>query len=260
MLFYFSGTGNSLHAARTLLKPGERLVSMAEAEKRSEYSYHLAKGERAGFIFPVYCFTLSDVVLRFVRKLNLTGQGYVFSVITCGGNIGHAGGFLKRELQKRGISLSAVWPLAMPDDTVFYYDLASEAENRKKLSAADHTLRILKENIKREQKNEPGNGMTSRMMRPVYYAISGTRAFRVTDACIHCGKCEKNCPDGIIHLVNGKPTWVASHCTKCSGCINRCPAQAIQYGRKTEKRLRYVHPELEGQSNHHENQNEKITV
>lgn len=51
MLFYFTGTGNSLHVARNLLRSGERLVNMAEAGKRSEYTYHLKKGERVGFIF-----------------------------------------------------------------------------------------------------------------------------------------------------------------------------------------------------------------
>ena len=244
MLFYFTGTGNSLHVARNLLRPGERLVNMAEAQKHAEYSYHLAGSERVGFIFPVYCFTLSNVVLRFVQKLDLKGQGYVFSVITCGGNTGHAGGYLKEDLSKRGIQLEASFSLPMPDNTVFYYDLASPEENKTKLKEADQRLIVLKEDIEQEKRNDPGSGMASHVMRPVYYAISGTRAFRVTDACIHCGKCERNCPDGIIRLVNGKPTWTASHCTKCSGCINRCPVQAIQYGRGTEKRLRYVHPEI----------------
>ncbi|MGI5933052.1 MAG: 4Fe-4S dicluster domain-containing protein, partial [Eubacterium sp.] len=35
-----------------------------------------------------------------------------------------------------------------------------------------------------------------------------------------------------------------SHCTKCSACINRCPVQAIQYGKRTKKRPRYVHPDM----------------
>ena len=241
MLFSFSGTGNSLHVARTLLHPGEKLVNMA----KGDHLYHLEKGERVGFIFPVYCFTLSHVVLHFVQHLKLTGQGYVFSVSVCGGNTGHAGAYLKEELSKRDIQLNALFSLAMPDDTVFYYDLASPEENQKKLRKAEQKLSVLKKTIEQEKQNDPGSGFTSKMMQPVYYdAIRGTKAFHVNDACIHCGKCERNCPDGIIRLVDGKPTWRASHCTKCSGCINRCHVQAIQYGRKTENRFRYVHPEM----------------
>ena len=31
---------------------------------------------------------------------------------------------------------------------------------------------------------------------------------------------------------------------KCNGCINRCPVSAIQYGKKTASRGRYVNPVL----------------
>lgn len=244
MIFYFSGTGNSLAAAKRLLLPGEQLVNMADAWKKSEFSYKLNDNERCGFVFPVYCFTLSDVVLRFVRKLELKGQGYVFAVITCGGNIGHAGGFLKEELKKRGITLSAAFSLPMPDDTVFYYDIDPQEESDKKLRDAEGTIREIKRRIEAGVKRDPGSGGSSRVMRPVYRAISGTRSFWVTDDCIHCGMCQRNCPDDVIRLENGKPVWTRSHCTKCSACINRCPVRAIQYGRKTEGRRRYVNPVL----------------
>jgi hypothetical protein len=41
MISYFTGTWNSLPAAKTLAEPGERLISKADAARRSEYSYEL---------------------------------------------------------------------------------------------------------------------------------------------------------------------------------------------------------------------------
>ena len=48
----------------------------------------------------------------------------------------------------------------------------------------------------------------------------------------------------VIRMKEGRPVWVKPHCSHCSGCINRCPAKAIQFGKKTAARRRYVHPDL----------------
>ena len=62
------------------------------------------------------------------------------------------------------------------------------------------------------------------------------------DACISCGLCEKICTSGCIEMAAGIPVWTQDKCNMCLACLNRCPATAIQYGKKTEKRGRYVHP------------------
>lgn len=242
MIFYFTGTGNSLYAAKKLLGDGEALISMASAADKKEYRYTAADGEKIGFIFPVYCFTLNDVVLDFVRHLELEGASYVYAVITCGGSIGNAGGFLRAELKKRGIHLDGVYPLLMPDNTVFFYDIAPENETRERLDRAESELEKIRGSIESRQITRAGWSIPSRAMRPVYHLIARTNSFHVTDKCVGCGMCARNCPDHAIEMKDKKPVWVKPRCTKCSACINRCPVQAIQYGRGTEKRLRYVNP------------------
>ena len=74
MIFYFTGTGNSLWAAKQLAKDGEKLISIADARKNEEYKYSVHDKENVGFVFPVYCYTLSDVVLDFVSKLSWKTQ------------------------------------------------------------------------------------------------------------------------------------------------------------------------------------------
>ena len=62
MIFYFTGTGNSLMAAKAVARSGEELINMAEARKQGNCKYELAENERVGFVFPVYCYTVPDAV------------------------------------------------------------------------------------------------------------------------------------------------------------------------------------------------------
>lgn len=51
--------------------------------------------------------------------------------------------------------------------------------------------------------------------------------------CIACGKCERNCPSGAIHLINNVPMIDYSKCIHCYKCLEGCPRKCIKY----------VHPE-----------------
>lgn len=244
MIFYFTGTGNSLMAAKALAQDGERLVDMAKARKARDHRFDIPDGERIGFVFPVYWYTLPDVVLDFVRALEIGGAGrYVFSVITCGGGIAGAGAFLAKELAAKGLRLSYATPLLMPDCTVFYYNLETDENNASRLSAAGVRLSEIKAELE-AKKEKKARGFFSEVMRIMYRASEKTKKFYATDACVGCGMCEKNCPDAAIEIRNGKPVWIKKNCTKCAACINRCPQKAIQYGKATEKRRRYVNPIL----------------
>ena len=55
MIFYFSGTGNSLWVARRLAGLlGDRLVAIADAINSQSYSFELAPDESVGMVFPTY--------------------------------------------------------------------------------------------------------------------------------------------------------------------------------------------------------------
>ena len=244
MIFYFSGTGNSLMAAKALAREGENIVDMAAARKAGAYVYPL-EGERIGFVFPVYCYTIPSLVLDFIRHLEIKDGGYAFAVVTCGGGIGGTSAFLAKELGKRGVSLSYATPLLMPDNAVFYYAIKPKAEIDARLEEAEKRLGEIKKEIESERKKR-ARGAFSKALYPMYRLLSKTEAFFVTDVCVHCGLCARNCPEEAIKMTDGKPEWVKKSCVKCAACINRCPVAAIEYGKGTEKRGRYVNPILRG--------------
>lgn len=69
---------------------------------------------------------------------------------------------------------------------------------------------------------------------PIYrqtFSLGGApthpQGFQITDACIGCGTCARNCPQQCI--TPGKPFAIAQeHCLHCGLCYENCPVQAIE--------------------------------
>lgn len=244
MIFYFTGTGNSLYAAQELLEDGERLVDMAAARNNGEFEYDIAKGERVGFVFPVYFYTVNDLVREFISKVTLNGAGYIYGVITCGGGIASAGAELSKLLEERGYKLCRVFKLLMPDNALFYYNLPPLNVLDEKLRQAEEPLKEIAEAVRAKKCRDTVKGHFEKVKLGVYHKMTKTKSFYVTDKCISCGLCAERCPDQAIEMQNGKPVWVKENCIHCAACICRCPVQAIEHGNSTIGRTRYVNPIL----------------
>ena len=245
MIFYFTGTGNSLYAAQKLADGGEEIVSIVEALRSKTFHYTLKEGEKLGFVFPVYFYTVSDPVLELVRHLTVENAGFVYAVIPCGASIGAAGGFLKSELKKRGLELQRLDALVVPDGALIFYDIDAPEKMEQQLAAATKELASIKQAVdRREGSRITGSSVLGKVGLAAYHACMSTKAFYADEKCVGCGKCASICPSGAIEMLGGRPAWPKSKCLKCCGCINRCPVSAIQYGKKTASRGRYVNPVL----------------
>lgn len=245
MIFYFTGTGNSLFAAKTLAHDGEEVISVIDAVRSKAFRYSLQENEPLGFVFPVYFYTVSDPVLELVRNLTVENAGFVYAVITCGAGIGTAGGFLKSELKKRGLELQRVDALVVPDGALIFYNIDPPEKMEEQLEAAKTELASIRQAIDRREGNRiKGSPALGKAWLAAYHACMSTNPFRTDEKCIGCGKCVSICPAGAISMVDGRPAWTKNKCLKCCGCINRCPVSAIQYGKRTVNRGRYVNPIL----------------
>lgn len=81
--------------------------------------------------------------------------------------------------------------------------------------------------------------MMSEVLNPVMYSLMiSAKGFTATEQCTGCGKCEARCPLNNVTLTDGKPLW-GNNCTHCMACIAGCPAEAIEYGKKTQGKPRY---------------------
>lgn len=244
MIFYFTGTGNSLWAAKRLATEGEELINIADAIRENNYEYKVSSGENVGLVFPVYFYTVPSIIKDFVAKLKLEGAEYVYAVITCGGGISQADAVLKKLLAERSIKLNYAKALLMPDNSMLFYQIPPVSESGKRLDDAGKQLVDIKKIIDRRFNKSIGDStVLSDMVGLGYKMCNKTAKFYADENCVGCGMCAKNCPQDVIEMKEGKPQWVKETCSKCSACINRCPKQAIQYGKATKKRNRYVNPE-----------------
>ena len=82
IVYYFTGTGNSLAAAKAIcVRLGDcELVSIpALAGSPAEI---IPGADRVGIVCPVYDFGLPSIVAEFAERLDLSGTGYCFAVLT----------------------------------------------------------------------------------------------------------------------------------------------------------------------------------
>ena len=243
MIIYFSGTGNSQYVAKKLLEEDEKLVSMAELMKSNDYNIELANDEKLGLVFPVYFYTVPSIVKEFLERAEIKNADYVYSVITCGGGTGQASAVLKKILADKGIKLSYFRELVMPDNSMLFYQIPSVEAAQERLAIAQTEIDGIKSDLEKRKTTHIGDYVfLSNLMNVGYKLCSGTKKFYAEESCIGCGLCERNCPEQVIKLENNRPVWIKENCCKCSACINRCPEKAIQYGKATKNRNRYVNP------------------
>lgn len=282
MVFYFSGTGNSLWVADQLAKMlGEPLVSVAGELRKTDDSlvYALRETEPILFVYPVHSWGPAVPVLRFISRLKFTGYTGqpIYSVCTCGDECGYTDRRIRKALAARGLSLTAAYSVRMPNNYILLpgFSVDSPEVEKKKLEEAPARVAAILDRLKKESKecglqpdaqqpevaamqSDLSGGkevsfyhtgsfpfVKSYLIYPLFtnFAI-GKNAFYATDACISCGLCARLCPTGTITLsASGRPQW-ADTCVQCVACIHRCPVRAIEYGKETQKKGRYCHPQI----------------
>jgi Formate hydrogenlyase subunit 6/NADH:ubiquinone oxidoreductase 23 kD subunit (chain I) len=254
MIFYFSGTGNSLHVAKGIgASQKEKLVSIADESRKSSnmLEYTFAKGELLGFVFPVYAWGPPRIVLDFIRRMSIEGESpYVFSVCTCGDEEGGTTHLMQKTLARKGLKLNCAFTIQMPNNFIIMgYDVVSADLERGALQAAEGKLSEINDVLSHRQVgvyrliSGKAAAIKTTLAHPLFNQFAlNTKKFHATDSCTRCKLCERICPVQTI-VVTDKPSW-GNACTHCLACINRCPARAIQYGNDTIRKGRYVHPDL----------------
>lgn len=253
MIFYFTGTGNSLAAAEYLAEEtGEQLIDMAQALRERNFQHQAGAGESVGLVFPVYYWGIPTLVGSFLKHLEVSAaeNGYFWAVITCGGSIGGADQQLRSLMSQKGYLLKAVYPLVMPENYILMpkvMPLSTPEEEKKILEQAEFSLEEIGAAIRGREERKfsgPKARIASKLAWTVYRKGRKTGLFWADEGCIGCGRCQQVCPIEAIDCKEGKPVWVKERCVLCLACINRCPVQAIQYGNRTKDCGRYHHPSL----------------
>lgn len=245
-IFYFSGTGNSLKVARDLAGriPQSRLVSIPQA-MRQEFDC----AGKIGIVFPVYMFGLPLIVSEFIKKLKLGLAHYIFAVLTLGGLSGNALNQLKEELRSRGLVLSAGFLVTMPGNyTPLYQAIAADKQQKMFVTERKKTEEIARIVTNGKTHYDASFFLLSGILKMAYKAGAPKipfldKGFWSQDSCTSCGICQKVCPVNNIEIIEGRPRWRHT-CQQCFACLQWCPPEAIQYGKRTIGRRRYRNPDV----------------
>jgi ferredoxin len=249
-ILYFTGTGNSLYAAKRIAEGNADAVIVSIGEFRTG-TFSLPVDETVVLVCPVYFYGMPPVVADFLAKLELPRPGYLSCVFTAEFPNGKAVTQFREICGRKGWKLNSAFYLKMPTNYLIKSRMPDTREIESTLDQAEKKLAKIRALI---------NGRKNFLERDSFlYSIivSSEKAqryweetyprfdlkFRADERCNACGICAKNCPTGNIRIAE-RPQWNAA-CAACLRCINICPRTAIQYGDSTEGKRRYLNPRVD---------------
>jgi ferredoxin len=281
LIYYFTGTGNSLAVARDLAERMDaELVSIVAVDGVERIT---PDADCIGFVFPVYHRGVPVAVRQFVTRLEGLAKKPLFAVCTYGNDPGSALRRFSGVIAETGGRLSRSYTVRMPHN---YLRPAFTSWNFYKTFRLSETLLsdqkemfwiwemrrewILKD-LELMRKGVPGTrGKVSRdlsrrpgfrdgIQKSVWLKVAGyegekprtfdegialmDHGFWSDEKCTGCGTCSRVCPKRNISMVKGRPEW-NHQCEQCFACLHWCPQEALQFREATSGRSRYHHPEV----------------
>ena len=249
MVLYFTGTGNSRFAASIISSIcDDELVSINSIMRQriedpyiAQYSF--TSDKPFVIVCPTHCWRVPRAVEQFIEDSRFVGSSKIYFFLTCGSNTGAAEDSARELCAKIGMEFGGLSSAIMPENYIAMFKVPSYDEAQGCIRAAVSKIESCARLINVEKTisdSNKGNTKLSKLNPYFYRFFVKDKAFHSTEACDRCGLCEKICPAVNIKISDkGIPSW-SGNCIHCMACINSCPKQAIEYGRRSHGKRRYL--------------------
>jgi len=208
-IYYFSGTGNSFYAARTIAGhfPGASLESIAAHRNGGEV---VVGDEELIVVCPIYFYGIPHIAKDFLERLRAADLKYLSLIFTAEYPNGIAVGEVEEICRKRNLAIHSCFYLRMPTNYLIKSKMLSSGEIEAVIERAGKKLeRIV--HIIRKKKNH--REVDSRLYSFIVGARKANTAwvrdfpafdsgFAASDECNGCRLCEKHCPAGNIEMTD----------------------------------------------------------
>ena len=225
MIFYFTGTGNSLYVAREL---DSQPISIPQILHKDNLTF---TADSIGIVCPIYGHEMPAMVKQFVRKATFQTD-YLYVVLTYGKLHGGAAEIADKLLRDAGKKADYITTVLMVDNFLPAFDMSKQVELDKHV---DKQISAVRSAVQRRQHGIQKAAFKDRITHKMYLRMVKNQpetvwaAYRVNDECIACGICAKVCPGGCINIENGKAAHHLENCQACMACVHACPKRAIQF-------------------------------
>lgn len=229
---YFSGTGNTQAIARgyerSMIKAGHSVVtsSIEDLHEIPEHDFLIVGG-------PIYAGNMPDKLINWIRKkIPINDSKKKAIVYSTSAGLLNANGVksIGKKLINKGYALVDAPTFEMPRN--FYidkYDPTPEAIQKQQFENA--AAAIFKSVSKMDLDtvfDMSESVIMIDLLADVFRLMAKSlgKSYQITDKCIGCGKCEKNCPQQNIDF---RKKLYSNNCMMCTRCIHNCPVNAITY-------------------------------
>lgn len=238
LICWFSGTGNTKSVVSEYKKAFEEngaAVTLHNIDT-GDYEGDIAEFDSVGVAYPIHAFNAPSNVLDFARNLQKrapVGKKNLFIIKTSGEplKLNNISSIKLRKILKKKFVLTNEYHYCMPYNIIFRH--TDEMANRM-WNAAKKVIPVDCKDILsgKSAKLKPVfcGGLVAWLFRIEHWGgrFNG-RFYKVNESCIHCGKCERDCPTHNITITDGKFKF-GKHCLMCMRCSFDCPSNAIKIG------------------------------
>lgn len=230
-IIYFSGTGNTRAVAegykKVLSIKGHEayIMSIEESQSLMEHDILIIGG-------PIYAGNMPDELIYWVKKHVKQVKGKKAMVFSTSAGLLNANGVksIGRKLTKKGYELISMETFEMPRN--FYIDKYKPTPDAVQKQQFENAAIKITESLRSIDGTISLNVDESVIMIDFLADLFRIMAkfmgksFAISESCIGCGLCEKNCPK---HNILYKDKKYLDRCILCTRCIHNCPVNAISY-------------------------------